>query len=167
MKIGSPDDLVAAILYGISNWCNIQQGLQSSQQAPMLGLLNPTSARITQVYSEQTRLLGWDNFLRGQISILWVKHLRINNLTHLLGHLISQKLEFSFALSFHTFSATYFPPNLSSKGKTKTKNPCNVGYVYTGKQLKLNRHQIVDAHKQLRSSILLEILWNNIPGYPL
>ncbi len=35
------------------------------------GSLDPNSVDITQASSEQTRLVGWDNFLRGRISQLW------------------------------------------------------------------------------------------------
>ncbi len=40
---------------------------------PTVGPLNPVDITITQAYTDQTRLLGWNNLLRGRLSLLWGK----------------------------------------------------------------------------------------------
>jgi hypothetical protein len=37
--IGTPEDLAGSIIHGISSWCHIQQGAQTSQHAPTVGSL--------------------------------------------------------------------------------------------------------------------------------
>ncbi len=101
---GTPDDLSEAILHGIKSWCQIQQGLQLTQRSPTYGSLNPISVAVTQAYSEQTRLLGWDNFLRGRISKLWsiayskCKPSPMQSLSQWTAKLISYTLKFSYSL---------------------------------------------------------------------
>lgn len=51
---------------------NINQNQPSApQRSSFYGSLKPDDILITPTYSEQTRLIGWENFLRGQISKLW------------------------------------------------------------------------------------------------
>ncbi len=38
-----------------------------------MGSLNPVDITITQAYTDQTRPIGWDNMLRGRLSLLWGK----------------------------------------------------------------------------------------------
>jgi hypothetical protein len=72
-NIGTPPQITEAIIYGISHWCLVQQGIETSQRAPSIRSIIRDLVLITQAYSEQTRMLGWHNFLRGRISKLWGK----------------------------------------------------------------------------------------------
>ncbi len=105
--LGTPIGLIEAIAHIITTWCHVQQGLQSTQWALTYGSLNPASIAITQAYSEQTHLLGWDNFLRGRISALWGRALSHHKSSRSTGFpspkiwstsLISLILDFSFSL---------------------------------------------------------------------
>jgi hypothetical protein len=48
------------------------------QKSPTIGTLNPLDIVITQAYTEQTTLMGWDNLLRGRLSVLWDKVLTMS-----------------------------------------------------------------------------------------
>lgn len=67
-KISTPEPMIKAILHGLQMWEQKQQNSTTTQQAPTF---KPAGIALTQAYSAQMRLIGWDNFLRGQISSLW------------------------------------------------------------------------------------------------
>jgi hypothetical protein len=78
-----------------------------SQKAPTAGSVLPTDILITQAYSDQTRLIGWDNLLRGRISVFWgkaylhhkqVKQKCIRSSSTWTSSLIKLLLDYSFSL---------------------------------------------------------------------
>jgi hypothetical protein len=71
LKAGTPDVIASAIIHGISQWSLCQSGSIIQQRSPYIGSLNPLEIAITQAYADQTNPIGWDNFLRGRLSILW------------------------------------------------------------------------------------------------
>jgi hypothetical protein len=71
LKINIPKSITSAIIHGISQWCIQQLDPSQPQRSPTYGSLVPLDIAITQAYTDQTRLLGWDNLLRGRLSILW------------------------------------------------------------------------------------------------
>ncbi len=72
-KAGSPVQITMAIIHGISKWCSRQLDTTTQQKSPTIGTLNPLDIIITQAYTEQTTIIGWDNLLRGRLSVLWDK----------------------------------------------------------------------------------------------
>ncbi len=60
-------------MQGLSQWCMSQADMTMHQWSPTIGTLNPVDIAITQAHTDQTNLIGWDNLLRGRLSILWEK----------------------------------------------------------------------------------------------
>ena len=62
-KQGTPSRITKALLHGISNWTERQMDPSIPQRSPTIGSLKPLDIAITQAYTEQTQILGWDNLL--------------------------------------------------------------------------------------------------------
>jgi hypothetical protein len=73
LNAGTPDIIASAIIHGISQWNLCQSGTSTQQHSPYIGSLKPLDIAITQAYTDQTNPIGWDNLLRGRLSILWEK----------------------------------------------------------------------------------------------
>ncbi len=61
LKARIPDCITSAIIHGITHWSVRQSDTSKRQRSPTAGILNPLSTAITQAYSDQTNLIGWDN----------------------------------------------------------------------------------------------------------
>jgi hypothetical protein len=105
--IGIPDDLASIIIHGIEHWERSVYDPSFNQRGPTYGSVLPTDILLTQAYSEQTRCVGCDNFLRGRISVLWgkayvhhnqIKQKHITSLTTWTSSLIHLILEYFFSL---------------------------------------------------------------------
>ncbi len=71
--MGTPDGITSTIVHGIKHWETSLYNPSHSQWAPTYGSVLLTDIHITQAYSEQTRHVSWDSFIRGRISAAWVK----------------------------------------------------------------------------------------------
>jgi hypothetical protein len=71
-KIGTPPRIVQCIQYGLTTYEQSQEDSTLDTRAPTYGSLNPLDVTLTQALHAQTKI-GWENFLRGRISLHWRK----------------------------------------------------------------------------------------------
>jgi hypothetical protein len=107
IRIGTPEDVTSAITHDIEHWEISMNDPSYSQKAPTAGSVLPTVILITQAYSDQTRIVSWDNFLRGRIIVFCgkaylhhkqVKQKCITSSSSWTLSLIKLLLEYSFSL---------------------------------------------------------------------
>ncbi len=72
-KIGTPNSIIRSIVHGISTWTNSQCSDNLQIRAPTRGSIKTPDVMLTQAFTEQTIDVGWDQFLRGRVSIMWGK----------------------------------------------------------------------------------------------
>ncbi len=72
-KIGTPPNITYSITYGILCWTNSQDRPNQQIRAPTRGSVMVADVLLTQAFTEQTIDIGWDQFLRGRVSLMWSK----------------------------------------------------------------------------------------------
>jgi hypothetical protein len=72
-KISTPNSNIRYIVHGISTWTNSQGSHNLQIRAPTRGSIKTPDVMLTQAFTEQTIDVGWDQFLRGRVSIMWGK----------------------------------------------------------------------------------------------
>jgi hypothetical protein len=80
--IPTPQILVQAMMAGISQWEQKQTIPTLQIRAPTVSSCHPNKMIISQAFAEQTREIGWENFLRGRLSNLWEEAYK-SNTSHL------------------------------------------------------------------------------------
>lgn len=69
-KICTPKIITHAIIHGITQWTDRQNGPLALQKPPTFESIQPVNVLISQAYHEQTKSLRWDNLLRRRLSKL-------------------------------------------------------------------------------------------------
>jgi len=67
--IGTHEAIIKLFIQGLSDWCLRQQGKLNKQEVPHSD--DPSHKTIAAIYEEQTKLIGWEPFLRGRVSSSW------------------------------------------------------------------------------------------------
>jgi VanZ family protein len=120
--VGTPDELVTYFLHGITTWTKMQQGELFRQIAPTVGDISKAVA--TAVYSEQTRLVGWEAFLRGRICQSWADVYKTyfstadnTEITTWLSDVIRANLDLALALWHHRNGIVYGIDKAAARNK--------------------------------------------------
>jgi hypothetical protein len=68
---GIPAMVTQSIIYGIERWTASQHDSNISIRAPSRGSMVASRLLLTQAFTEQSSTIGWDQFLRGRVSLHW------------------------------------------------------------------------------------------------
>jgi hypothetical protein len=132
----TPECILTCIQHGLDNW---EKYLDTEEEmhSPTAGTVQPIDVTLTQAYHAQTNTIGWDQFLRGRISVHWGKAFQLSqrsskkNCNSWTANLISSLLDYTSSLWQYRKEVVHGHTKEEHRTKTLAKPKNEVASAYT------------------------------------